>query len=412
MKGIFVSVGGLFDGRVDSFEGKTPLEAAYTPNLDFLLTRGESGIMFPTNPRASQFSEESILSFFGNEPNALSLGVLDSLGSGINLARGEMAFRVNLGTIDSLARGNVIDRRAGRTISDKEARALVREINGLNFGYDFRLVHVSGYRAVLVLNPGHFSLVRGNDIWDYNREASSFEKIIKFSPRDRDEDAVKLASALDEFVLAAYEVMNSHPVNLIRKKKGLLPANYLFIRGGGFRDKKLNPKLNWCSLSCDSSKIGFALLSQMKVLSFKLPEFSGFDSYRNYWRRLKKFEKFAEKAIKKNMNNVDYFFVDFEDVSVPSFDNKVFEKKAMIEFLDKTFFRFLGLVAPMDKCKVLITSPSFILSKTKSIVAGPVPVLLYNGLPPKEKRVFNEELSRRGTLGKILGRDLFKRVKF
>lgn len=412
MKGIFVNIGGLFDDKIDLLNGKTPLETAYTPNLDFLLTRGESGIMFPTEPRVAQFSEESILNFFGNDSNALSLGVLDAIGAGINLERNEIAFRVNFGTIDSLVAGNVVDRRANRTISDKEARALIKEINGLNFSYDFKLFHVSGYRAILVLKANGFPKIKGNDVLDYDKRSLGFDKILKFSPKDREDESKALALALDEFVLASYEVMNSHSVNMLRKRKGLLPVNYLFVRGGGFRDKKLKKFPNWCSISCDKSRVGFSLLSGMKTFSLELPEFSGFDSYKNYWKRLRKFEKFAKKIIKKNMNSCDYFFVDFEDLSVPSFDNKVFEKKSMIEFLDRNFFRFLGIVAPMNNCKVLITSSSFVSSKNKSIVAEPVSVLLYNGQLPREKKVFNEELSRRGSLGKILGRDLFRRVKF
>lgn len=411
MKGVFVNVGGLFDHKLESLSGKTPLEAAYTPSLDFLLTRGESGIMFPTEARSSQFSEESILSFFGNNRDDLSLGVLDAKGLGLELKKDEVAFRVNFGTIDSLVRGNVIDRRAGRTVSDKEAKSLVKSINEIDFSYDFKLYHVFGYRAVLVIKLGDVSVL-GNDILDYDKRVIGFEKIRNFKGSDMGGGSRKIAEIMDEFILASYEVLNSHPVNLSRRSKGLLPANYLFVRGGGTFDKRLKKHPKWCFVTCDISKVGFSRLSGMKTFYFESPRFSGIDSYKNYWKRLKKFESYAEKIVKKNMNNYDYFFVDFEDISVPSFDNKIYEKKAMIEYLDKTFFRFLGKVAPMNKSKVLITSSSFISSKTKSIEAEPVPVLLYNAHPPRERRVFNEELSFRGSFGRVLGVNLLRKAGF
>ena len=47
MKGILIILDGIGDIPNKILDNKTPLEAAATPNLDFLAARGELGILFP-----------------------------------------------------------------------------------------------------------------------------------------------------------------------------------------------------------------------------------------------------------------------------------------------------------------------------------------------------------------------------
>ena len=67
MKGIFVIIDGLGDLPNKRLEGKTPLEAAQTPNLDFLAARGILGYMYPVKPNFIPESDEAIVSIFGND---------------------------------------------------------------------------------------------------------------------------------------------------------------------------------------------------------------------------------------------------------------------------------------------------------------------------------------------------------
>ena len=50
MKGVLVILDGIGDLPHKVFNEKTPLEAAETPNMDFLATRGELGYMYPVKP--------------------------------------------------------------------------------------------------------------------------------------------------------------------------------------------------------------------------------------------------------------------------------------------------------------------------------------------------------------------------
>ena len=41
---------------------------------------------------------------------------------------------------------------------------------------------------------------------------------------------------INEFLDKAFEVLDKHPINEERRRRGLLPANYLLIRGPGIED--------------------------------------------------------------------------------------------------------------------------------------------------------------------------------
>jgi 2,3-bisphosphoglycerate-independent phosphoglycerate mutase len=90
---------------------------------------------------------------------------------------------------------------------------------------------------------------------------------------------------------------------------------------------------------------------------------------------------------------------------------KPIEKKLMIEYLDKTLFYFLKKFATSKKIKIVVTADHSTPCKLKSHSADPVPVLFYNDSVIKEKK-FCEKEARLGSLGRIIGKDLLKKVGF
>ena len=67
--------------------------------------------------------------------------------------------------------------------------------------------------------------------------------------------------------------------------------------------------------------------------------------------------------------------------------------------------------APPNGVKVVVTADHSTPCKLKSHSADPVPVLFYNDSVLKEKK-FSEKEARRGTLGRIMGKDLLRKVGF
>lgn len=413
MKGVLVILDGLGDLPNRQLDGKTPLEAANTPHLDFLATRGEMGYMYPVKPNYAPGSDEAIVSIFGNEIKNLSRGQIEARGVGMNLRKGDLALRVDFSTIDSLEEGNIIDRRAGRTLTTKEAKELAKSINKMEFPYKFEFVSTNQHRAVLVFKGDFSEKVLGNDLTYSQGRAREVEKISECQATVKQEKAVHTAEVMNEFFRLSYEILKEHPVNLLRKKKGLLPANYLLARGAGNEKPKFKQYKNWISAHYMALEIGFSKLSGMKNFSFTYPPLKGLDAYQNLWKGLKKAAKHSIKVVKRNLKKADYCYIHIKETDLPGHDNKPFEKKEMLEYLDKTLFKFLARVAPMKKIKVVVTGDHSTPCKFKAHSDDPVPVLFYNcGVPAKEKKHFNEAEARKGKLKRIFGKDLLKKVGF
>ncbi len=408
MKGILVIIDGMADLPNKLLKDKTPLEAAHTPNMDFFATRGEMGYMDPVKPGFIPESDEAIVSIFGNDLSSSSRGWLEAKGTNIKLTRGDLAFRVNFGTTNS--KGEVIDRRAGRTLTTGEAHELARAItNRVKMPFKFTFISTVQHRAALVFHGGFSENITGNDS-TYIMGKPKKNGICK--PLDESENTQYTANIVNEFLAKAHEILIKHPVNKKRKERGLLPANYLLIRGAGIEPPKLKQYKKWISPSYMPLEIGFSKVSGMKVTTFDYPKLKKLDAYENLWDGLKKACKFNIKSIKKFKKSFDYAYVHIKETDLPGHDNKPIEKKEMIEYIDKTFIKFLRKIAPPNKIKIVITADHSTPCKLKAHSADPVPVLFYNNSAILKEKKFSEKEARKGTLRRIKGKELLKKVGF
>lgn len=411
LRGIFVLLDGLGDVPNRQLDNKTPLEAAETPNLDFLASRGELGFMYPVKPTFIPESDESLISIFGNDLFTSTRGRLEALGAGLDLSRGDLSFRANFASIDSLEKGNILDRRVGRTLNSEEAEILAMAINKIKLPCEFDFKPMLHHRAVLAFRGGFSEDILGNDLAYIKGRLQEIKKVKFCQALEDDENSQYTCNIVNEFLKKAHEVLKDHPVNIDRKKRGLLPANYILIKGPGMDPPKLKQYRRWASITYMSLEKGFSEASGMKVFSFDYPLFEDIDAYGNLWEGLEKACRFAISCIRRVSRDYDYIYIHINETDFPGHDNKPLEKKMMIEYIDKTLFRFLRSFAPPNKIKVLVTGNHSTPCKIKKHTADPVPVLFYNMSLPKEKH-FNEKDARRGSLGRILGQDLLKRAGF
>ena len=73
MKAVLVIADGL-GGRITDYNGKTCLEAADTPNLDYLAKIGINGLLDPIEHGVRPGSDTAHLSIFGYDPKAGNRG--------------------------------------------------------------------------------------------------------------------------------------------------------------------------------------------------------------------------------------------------------------------------------------------------------------------------------------------------
>jgi len=411
MKGILVIVDGMGDLPNKQLGEKTPLDAAEMPNADFLASRGELGYMYSVKPGFVPESDEAIVSIFGNELISSTRGQLETRGTNIKLVRGDLAWRANFATIDSYQEGNILDRRAGRNLQTWEAEALVKSLNNLKLAVPFVFKATLGHRGVLVFKGGFSDNLSGNDLVYSGGKSLVHDKISLVKPLDEEDNTQYSANVVNDFLEKAFEVLDKHPINESRRKKGLLPANFLLIRGAGVEVPKLKYYKKWMSVNYMPLEKGFAKVCGMTNFAFEYPKLKVIDSYENLWAGLKKACRFSAKAIKKNYKKFDYAYIHLKETDLPGHDNKPLVKKEMLEYIDKTFFNFLRKFCPPNKIKVVITADHATPCKLKSHSADPVPVLFYNDSIPREK-TFNENEARKGTLGKMEGKELFNHIGF
>ena len=151
MKYIIILGDGMADEPIDMLGGKTPLQAADKPAIDWLAAHGRSGMLATVPSGFAPGSEIANLSVLGYDvPKVFEgRGSLEAASMGIPIEEGEMAMRCNLITIED---GKIKNHSAGH-ISNEEAAQLIeflqQELGGgdVNFSRAYPIGICSNSRA-------------------------------------------------------------------------------------------------------------------------------------------------------------------------------------------------------------------------------------------------------------------------
>ena len=129
MKIIYVLLDGIGDLPHSSLNGLTPLDAAYTPNMDSLAMNGCMGQVITVGKGIAPQSDIAVFNMLGyNFKNGeyVGRGVIESIGCKYYFRNGILFIPGNFATIDNNLR--IIDRRAGRIISKDETQSICKTL--------------------------------------------------------------------------------------------------------------------------------------------------------------------------------------------------------------------------------------------------------------------------------------------
>ncbi len=381
----------LIDGLADEVVNKkTPLREAYKPNFDFLAANGLTGqlnLIPKTQPPETHIAVASLL---GCSPSRyyLKRGPIEAVGAGIPLEGDFLALRANFATIDES--GKVIDRRAGKDAYglSEIARSINKEVD---IGIKFIFLRSSAHRAVLVLKEKLSDKIEGND----PLKIGKLPKEIK--PLEKTPLASLTARILQNFVEKSHEIMQYHQVNYERISKGLLPVNYILLRGAGNKLPRLpNFVKKW--------KIGKSIFVGEVGAAKGIAMLSGFDSL-VYMSRGSRDINYVFERISDLLPEYDFIFAYIKSVDEASHEGNFEKKKKLIEEIDsrlEDFKNFDGIL--------IITSDHITSSKKREHLHGPVPLLVY-GLKKKDKvKSFDEMAVRKGKLKNFTPSKLWRLV--
>jgi 2,3-bisphosphoglycerate-independent phosphoglycerate mutase len=122
--------------------------------------------------------------------------------------------------------------------------------------------------------------------------------------------------------------------------------------------------------------------------------------------------EFAIKTLKKQNKKYDFCYIHFKEIDVPGHDNKPLEKKIFIEMLDKVFFKFAKDYVIKNKIQLIVTADHSTPCKFKTHTSDPVPLLVYDSEKSGDNLDFGENNAKKGSLGKIYGKELLKKAGF
>jgi 2,3-bisphosphoglycerate-independent phosphoglycerate mutase len=348
--------------------GKTELETAKTPNMDRLAAEGMLGQTLPIDYGVTPGSGPAHMSLFGYDPVAheVGRGVLEALGVGMYVHRGDVAVRGNFCTVD--ANGIITDRRAGR-IPSEEAAPLIEKLKAIKLpGVEIEARHVKEYRFALVMRgPG---LNPELEETDPQRTGVAPLAVVAKVP-----EAQKTAELFNRWIAEAKKILSGQP-----------KANCLTLRGFA-TDPRLEPFMDCYNLRAACVAVypmykGVSSLVGMDVIQFEGETPS--DEF---------------KAVGRVWNDYDFFFVHIKKTDSYGEDGNFDAKAHVIETVDEALPELLQLKPDV----LIITGDHSTPARLKSHSWHPVPFLFWAPATVRAdtQTQFGERFCAMGGLGTI-----------
>ncbi len=217
---------GMADYPLEELGGKTPLQAAYTPNMDRVASV-RIGLARTIPETMEPGSDVANLSLLGYDPAAYHTGrgPLEAASMGVALQPEDVAFRMNLVTLEHRSSGEIVMKsHSSGDITSGEAGRIVEELK--------KVIHLDGvsiypgvaYRHLLVWRngPSEVATIPPHDVLDQNMAEYLNHPGL---------------SRICDLIRASWGILTAHEVNKERRSRDLKEANSIWLWGQGKRPK-------------------------------------------------------------------------------------------------------------------------------------------------------------------------------
>jgi len=348
-------------------DGKSELEAARKPNLDALAKAGVCGVSDPVMMGITPGSGPSHLALFGYDPLRYQLGrgILEALGSGVEVGRNDLVARGNFATVKG---GLVVDRRAGRIPTEENVRIC-----------EYLNAHLPKREGVGVrVFPGkeHRFVARFT--------AEGLADALSDADPQKEGKAPVPTAPLEPGAAKASAIVNRFLDDVAKVLEAETKANAALLRG--FSKFPSIPtmqdlfKLRPAAVANYPMYKGLAQLLGMEVISVGAETADLFD------------------ALEKNWDKHDFFYVHYKKTDSTGEDGKFEAKVAAIEALDPYIPRILALKPDV----LVVTSDHSTPSGLKGHSWHPNPFMLISAAAGVDDvAAFTERACAKGYLGRF-----------
>jgi 2,3-bisphosphoglycerate-independent phosphoglycerate mutase len=381
---------GMADYPIEKLGGKTILQAARIPAMDYIAAHGNTGLAKTIPDGLPAGSDVANMSILGYDPAVYYSGraPLEAASMGVALASDDVAFRCNLVTIEQ---GRIKDYSAGH-ISSEEAEILIETLDTELGNEELRFYPGISYRHLLVArnNLGvETECTPPHDI--------TGKKIEEYLPGGKDGDF------FSDMIKKSMIILELHPVNLKRIEEGKNPANSIWVWGQGYAPKftpfqELYGKAGAVISAVDLLK-GIGIYAGLDVI--EVPGATGYLDT-NY-------EGKANAAIEA-LKARDLVFVHVEAPDEAGHEGSIDKKLRAVEDFDSR------IVAPILKHAKASDEPFTILVlpdhptpiSLKTHVPDPIPFAVYrtDKTDSDGAETFDEESVKKGSFGLVKASDL------
>ncbi len=230
MKHIIILGDGMADHAVDRLGGKTLLEYANTPNMDYLARIGRTGRLLTVPEGFLPGSEVANATILGYDMNRVyeGRGPLEAASIGYDMQPDDLALRCN---IICLADQKIKNHHGGHLTTD-ESQELIDLLNE-KLGSD-RVKFIKGiqYRHLLIIKGGNKHITCAPPHDHPNEE---WRGLLVKPEKGYEHEALQTATLLNELIIKSQEVLYNAPLNIRRRSEGKDQANSIWPWGGGYR---------------------------------------------------------------------------------------------------------------------------------------------------------------------------------
>ncbi len=397
MKYIIILGDGMSDEPLENYGGKTPLQMAKKPHIDWLAKHGKSGLFITVPKTMHPGSEIANMAVLGYDVEKVfeGRGVLEAASMGVTLQSGDLALRCNLLTIEN----EKIKNHSGGHISSTEASELIHFLNEKLGNDTIRFYPGVSYRHLLVIKNGikNMQCTPPHDV-----TGTPFKEVMIQATTP---DAENTAELLNQLILESQKLLENHPVNIKRRSIGKDPANSIWPWSPGY--KPAMPTLSEMYGIEKSAVIsavdlihGIGVYAGMEVIHVE-----GATGLYNT-----NYEGKAKAAVDA-LKTKDFVYLHIEASDEAGHEGDVELKTKTIEYLDHRVVKYILEETKKMKEDVAIAilpdHPTPCALKTHT--HDPVPfTIYYPGIQPDDVEVYDEFSVKNGAFGTINGNQFIK----